>query len=126
MLACTNPVGVHLIAEFYGCSRIDDAEFIRTEMVNAAIASGATVLGANVHNFGDGCGVTGVVLLAESHISIHTWPEYAYAAIDVFVCGKADPRLAVDYLERSFTAQHVEVDKFTRGMMNAAMEKSGE
>ncbi len=112
------PLGTHFIAEFYGCSGVDDPDFVQIKMVEAAVASGATVLQANVHNFGDGFGVTGVVLLAESHISIHTWPEYKYAAIDVFVCGgKANPQAAVDYLENSFEAARVEIAKHARGTL---------
>ncbi|MEM0935716.1 MAG: adenosylmethionine decarboxylase [Pseudomonadota bacterium] len=125
MASSVPPLGVHLIAEFYGCSGLDDAEFVRNEMIEAATASGATVLRADVHNFGDGFGVTGVVLLAESHISIHTWPEYHYAAIDVFVCGdRANPQTAVDYLQGSFKAARVEIAKCTRGsiLVSAASE----
>lgn len=111
------PLGVHLIAEFYGCHRIDDPTFVETEMVAAAVASGATVLRSDVHDFGVALGVTGVVLLAESHISIHTWPEYAYAAVDVFVCGRANPHIAVSHLERSFQSERVEVSKYERGAL---------
>lgn len=118
MYSSVPPLGIHLIAEFYGCSGVDDPDLVQTKMVEAAVASGATVLQANVHNFGDGFGVTCVVLLAESHISIHTWPEYEYAAIDVFVCGsKANPQAAVDYLENSFKAARVEIAKHARGTL---------
>lgn len=90
---------------------------MRSEIVWAATESGATVLKVDTHNFGEGYGVTGVVLLAESHISIHTWPEYGYAAIDVFVCGRANPEVAVDFLKVSFQAARVEVVKHVRGAM---------
>ncbi|MDE3080691.1 MAG: adenosylmethionine decarboxylase, partial [Paracoccaceae bacterium] len=118
--------GTHLIAEFHGCSRIDDPDFVLSVMVEAADASGATVLRADMHNFGDGFGVTGVVLLAESHISIHTWPEYEYAAVDVFVCGgRANPQIAVDHLKVSFRATHVKVAKYERGTAVAAIPAGG-
>ncbi len=116
MSANTLPLGSHLIAELHGCNQIDNPEFVKSEMVRAAIASGATVLRSDIHNFGDGYGVTGVVLLAESHISIHTWPEYGYAALDVFVCGQANPQIAVDVLKSSFNADRVEVERISRGV----------
>ena len=122
MFGHASPLGMHLIAEFYGCSRIDDPDFVGSEMVRAAVVSGATVLRTDIHNFGEGFGVTGVVLLAESHISIHTWPEYGYAAIDVFVCGHADPQIALDFLESSFKAARVESANYARGAM--AMSKA--
>ena len=112
-----SPLGTHLIIEFYGCSQIDDSDFVRSEIVQAATASGATVLQVDIHDFGEGFGVTGVALLAESHISIHTWPEFGYAAIDVFVCGHADPQIAVDFLEVSFKAARIEIVKHLRGTM---------
>lgn len=80
--------GRHLIADLTGCARLDDAGFVEAALVAAAEAAGATVLEARLHSFGPGQGVTGVVLLAESHISIHTWPEHGYAAVDIFLCGR--------------------------------------
>ncbi len=116
MTGSVPPLGMHLIAEFHGCSGVDDAEFVQAEMVEAAIASGATVLRADIHSFGDSFGVTGVVLLAESHISIHTWPEYDYAAIDIFVCGsRANPQTALNRLQASFKARQVDITRVERG-----------
>ncbi len=117
MSSPASPLGTHLIVEFYGCSRIDDSEFVRSEIVRAAIVSGATVLQADIHDFGEGFGVTGIVLLAESHISIHTWPEYGYAAIDIFLCGHANPKTAVETLQVSFRAARVETVEHFRGAM---------
>lgn len=97
--------GMHLLADLHSCAGpLDDADAIALALREAAEAAGATVLEVNVHPFGEGQGVTGVALLAESHISIHSWPEHRYAALDFFLCGKKhdlDAALAVfiDVLE---------------------------
>jgi len=90
-------LGLHVIADIGGASGLDDCARIDATLRSAAQAAGVTVLDVRMHHFGEGCGVTGVVLLAESHISIHTWPEHALAAVDIFVCGPladADAALA--------------------------------
>lgn len=91
--------GRHLLADLHDCgARLDDVSLIDGALRKAAQASGATILDIRLHHFGGGQGVTGVVLLAESHISIHSWPEHRYAALDFFLCGKRhdiDAALAV-------------------------------
>lgn len=94
-------LGKHLILDIWGEKfshpfwHMDDgAEVLK----QAAIIAGATILTERWHHFGSGSGYTGVVILAESHISIHTWPENGYAGIDIFMCGNADPNLAVDFI----------------------------
>ncbi len=84
----TDTVGKHCILELYDCdrSRLDDEAFLRDAITTAAKRAGATLLHLVTHRF-DPQGVTGLALLAESHISIHTWPESGYAAVDVFTCG---------------------------------------
>ena len=79
--------GRHLIADLHGCSGLADIALIERTLSQAARAAGATLLEIRLHGFGPGQGVTGVALLAESHISIHSWPEHGYAAIDIFLCG---------------------------------------
>jgi S-adenosylmethionine decarboxylase len=108
-------LGTHIIAEFYGAANLSNTKDIRREMIAAAEDAGAIVLDACFHGFGEGHGVTGVVVLAESHISIHTWPENDYAAIDVFMCGKAEPERAITYLRRYFSPTDVETKSFRRG-----------
>ncbi|MBU6396188.1 MAG: adenosylmethionine decarboxylase [Sphingomonadales bacterium] len=79
---------IHLIADLNGGSGFGDTACVEGALRGAAVAAGARLLGVHVHGFGEGMGVTGVALLAESHISIHTWPETGVAAVDLFVCGR--------------------------------------
>jgi S-adenosylmethionine decarboxylase len=85
----------------------------------AVRATGATVVDSRFYHFGDGQGVSGVVILAESHLSIHTWPERGYAAIDVFTCGSCDPRKAVPVLSAGFATSDVRVIEARRGVVPA-------
>ena len=111
------PLGQHLIAEFHGVEAelLCDAEKIAALLQEAAIAAGAHVLQTMFHGFGLRRGVTGVVMLAESHISIHTWPEYGYAAADIFMCGSADPQLAYAALQRALMPKRSTVSVLARG-----------
>jgi len=92
---------LHLIADIVGASGLSDLNVIEATLREAAEAAKVTVLDVRLHHFGTGQGVTGVALLAESHISIHTWPESGMAAVDIFVCGKtADAYAALAVMER--------------------------
>ena len=93
-------MGRHVIADLHDVSAelLGSIDFWKEILIDGAKKSGATVLSDHFHHFGDGYGLTGVIVLAESHISIHTWPEKNYAAIDVFMCGKCDPEVAVDHI----------------------------
>ena len=82
--------GTHLLIDFFEAKNLQDLEHIRQGLTEAALACGATVLEVKLHSFGENCGITGVAILAESHITIHTWPEINYAALDIFVCGSCD------------------------------------
>lgn len=81
--------GGHGLLDLYGCppELLRDEGFLKRLLSSAAEAAGASILGSHFHTFGGSGGVTGVLLLAESHISIHTWPEHGFAAVDVFLCG---------------------------------------
>jgi S-adenosylmethionine decarboxylase len=109
------PLGTHLIADFFGASRLDELEFVRAALTRAALAAGAQILRVEMHAFATG-GVTGIVLLAESHLSIHTWPEYGIAAVDVFMCGDALALKALKSLETSFLPSAVSVKQIERGV----------
>jgi S-adenosylmethionine decarboxylase len=80
--------GQHLIADLHGCAAaLDNVARIDRALRAAVAAGGATIIDLRLHHFGPGQGVTGVALLAESHVSVHTWPEHDYAALDFFLCG---------------------------------------
>ena len=109
--------GRHLIADLHGClARLDDAPAIETMLRAAATAAGATVIGMHLHHFGPGQGVTGVAILAESHMSIHTWPEHAYAAVDIFMCGRSNHiDAALDVISDALQPEVMEEAALERG-----------
>jgi S-adenosylmethionine decarboxylase len=109
--------GGHLLLDFWGASNLTDPERVETALCDAARASGATILHAHLHQFGEGGGVSGVVVLAESHISIHTWPERSFAAVDIFMCGACDPHLAVPVLRRAFEPATMTLTEHRRGLV---------
>lgn len=108
--------GRHLIADLHQCSGLDDAALVRAALVGGAAAAGAHLLGVHLHAFGLGQGVTGVALLAESHISIHSWPEHGYAAIDIFMCGRRnDPDAALGVIAAALGAARIVTHDLRRG-----------
>jgi len=110
-------MGRHWIVEFHGAHSLGDVKVIRRALKNAAALAGATLLKVQLHHFGSGSGVTGVALLAESHISIHTWPERAYAAIDIFMCGRnCSPAAALASLRIELEPKRVLVRRLLRRM----------
>ena len=107
--------GTHLIVDLWDAKRLGDLDHIDRTLRACVEASGATLLHLHLHHFTPNGGVSGVAVLAESHISIHTWPERDYAALDVFMCGAADPQAAIPILHRAFDAGRVEVEEILRG-----------
>ena len=108
--------GRHCILELYKCdkAKLNDEAFVRTTITSSAKVAGATLLNLVTHSFNPQ-GVTGLALLAESHISIHTWPEIGYAAIDVFTCGDhAMPEKACNLLAQHFLAKDVSFQNIVR------------
>lgn len=106
---------VHLLLDFYGAKNLQNQQGIETVMRQAATACGATVLQILLHNFGEHSGITGVAVLAESHISIHTWPETGYVALDIFVCGNCDAHKAVPVLQDFFCPERMVIVEQMRG-----------
>lgn len=107
--------GRHLICELYGASRLTDVEYVTEVLSRVARTCGATILETRLHPFEENDGVTGVILLAESHVTIHTWPEHSYAAVDLFLCGDCDPADGVPVLEEAFAPDTVQKAIFERG-----------
>lgn len=108
-------VGTHVIAELFDCEKLEDNSVVERAMIEAANRCGGTVLTHDFHPF-EPQGLTGYLLLAESHISIHTWPEYGYAAVDAFTCGDhMDPSVAVEYLRRELGAGDMQSRTIRRG-----------
>lgn len=108
--------GTHLLVELWGATNLDDPALIDAALCKAAVDAGATILHSHMHHFSPYSGVSGVVVLAESHISIHTWPERDYAAIDVFMCGDCDPFEAVPAIKEAFQPETCEVQEHRRGV----------
>jgi S-adenosylmethionine decarboxylase len=109
--------GMHLLVDLWGASRLDDPQHIDAALREAAVTAGATILHSHFHHFTPNGGVSGVVVLAESHISIHTWPERDFAAVDIFMCGACDPHTAVPVLKAAFTPARVDVGEQRRGRL---------
>src|SRR5437016_390506 len=101
--------GHHLIIDLHDASRLDDKDYIEQALKEAVEAAGATLLFIHLHKFGDGGGVTGVAMLAESHISVHTWPEVRYGAFDIFMCGDAEPHNALKVFQHAFNPGRVDI-----------------
>jgi S-adenosylmethionine decarboxylase len=106
--------GVHLIVDVHGAKGLDDIDLVERTLRRCVDAAKATLLHIHVHHFQPN-GVSGVAVLAESHISIHTWPEVGYAAMDVFMCGNANPDACIPVLREAFQAARVEVNEILRG-----------
>ncbi len=107
--------GVHLIVDLYEAERLDDINHIEKTLRQCVLKSGATLLHLHVHPFEINNGISGVAVLAESHISIHTWPERGYVALDIFMCGNANPDACIPVLREAFNPKRVEVKELLRG-----------
>jgi S-adenosylmethionine decarboxylase len=121
-LTPTSPLGMHVLLDLHDVSgaMLTDCPLIEQLLLDAAAAAGARVLGSRFHPFGPGQGITGVLLLAESHISIHTWPEHGYAAVDVFMCGDARPMIAIALIRDRLGAARSSVRECPRGTVESA------
>ncbi|MHB1950987.1 MAG: adenosylmethionine decarboxylase [Acidiferrobacteraceae bacterium] len=113
-------LGHQIVAEFYSCAPelLNDVEHVRHHMREAAIRSGATIVTETFHHFSPH-GVSGAVIIAESHLAIHTWPEYGYAAVDLFTCGDSvSPEIGFNHLREALKAGHVSTMEVHRGQID--------
>ena len=113
-------LGRHILAEFYGCPEqlLNDLPCVEREMVSAAKAAGAEVREVVFHEFSPQ-GLSGVVVISESHLTIHTWPELGYAAVDVFTCGETvDPWASCNYLKQKLSAANMTAKEIKRGIFD--------
>ena len=116
-------LGTHLLAEFVNCNyeQINDVNIVKDCLENAALQANATIVQSVFHKFSP-YGVSGVVVISESHLTIHTWPEYNYAAVDVFTCGDSvDPYVAIEVLKSLFSAEISEIKEVRRGHLSEVM-----
>lgn len=111
-------LGRHVILECHGCSEDDlkDQDLLSNILTAAAEYANAEVLHKYFHKFDRGEGVTGVIALAESHISVHTWPEHAYMAVDVFMCGECNPYDSFEYIINNMDIDSYTIDCIDRGV----------
>jgi S-adenosylmethionine decarboxylase len=115
-----NALGTHLLLELKECNRelLNDLPYIRDAMLQAAREVGATIVGETFHQF-QPHGITGIVAIAESHLCIHTWPEYGYAAVDVFTCGNSfQPLKAAQFLIERLQSKEPSVIELRRGVIS--------
>lgn len=108
--------GTHLLVDLWGARRLDDIALAEATLREAVEAVGATLLHVHLHHFTPNGGVSGVAVLAESHISLHTWPERGYVALDIFVCGECDPYAAIPVLRRAWSPERVQLSECKRGV----------
>ncbi len=112
-----NYAGTHLIIDLWDAERLDDLPHVEQALRDAVTAAKATLLAIKLHHFSENGGISGVVILAESHISIHTWPERGYAALDIFMCGSANPADAIPVLKAAFKPRHISIAELKRGIL---------
>jgi S-adenosylmethionine decarboxylase len=120
-----NALGTHLLLELRDCNSesLKDLEYVKSAMVAAARDANATIVDISFHEFNP-YGISGMVIIAESHLSIHTWPEYGYAAVDIFTCGDLiKPEAAAHSLIRAFESQSPSLVEMKRGIISARNEK---
>ena len=118
-------MGRHVIAELWQCDfdKLNDMDFIEQTFVDAALKSGAEVREVAFHKFAPQ-GVSGVVIISESHLTIHSFPEHGYASVDVYTCGDLDPTIAAKYIAEALGSTSIELVEIPRGMGPVSVEKS--
>ena len=109
--------GIHLIVDLWGATRLDDEAHIEATLRDCVNAAGATLLHIHLHRFEPNGGISGVAVLAESHISVHTWPERGFAAFDIFMCGQCYPEKALPVFQRYFHPAEMKTNHHRRGIV---------
>lgn len=109
--------GTHLILDLWNAKRLDNLELIEKVLRDCVDIAGATLLHIHLHHFTPNGGVSGVAVLAESHISIHTWPERDFAALDIFMCGETQPEKCIDVLMEAFETSEIDTTTHLRGQV---------
>lgn len=107
--------GTHLLIDIWQAHGLDEMERVENALKDSTNISHATLIQTHLHRFTPSGGISGIAILAESHISIHTWPERGYAAVDIFMCGDTQPELAIPVLEEAFLTSQIEVKTMQRG-----------
>ncbi len=108
--------GTHLIVELWNGRNFSSLPKIRMILKDSVKACGATLLKINLHKFSSTGGISGVAIIKESHLSIHTWPEYKYAAVDIFVCRDVDPYKVIPTLKKGFRPDKIQIAELKRGI----------
>lgn len=110
--------GTHLILDLWGANELDDLQLMERTLRACVDKCGATLLHIHLHHFTPVGGISGVAVLAESHISVHTWPERDFAAFDIFMCGNARPEEAISVLKRAFSPKTMKITENLRGIVD--------
>ena len=118
-------LGIHILVEYYNCNKeiLKNVETIEQSMLTAARTANATIVESVFHQFNP-WGVSGAVIISESHLTIHTWPEHNYAAVDLFTCGDIDYEAGLNTLKNLLESKHYEVKKILRGEFNSLQNNS--
>ncbi|MED4016233.1 MULTISPECIES: adenosylmethionine decarboxylase [Sutcliffiella] len=118
-------IGRHVISELWGCdfNKLNDMDYVEKTFVDAALKSGAEIREVAFHKFAPQ-GISGVVIISESHLTIHSFPEHGYASIDVYTCGELDPNIAANYIAEALDAKTRETIELPRGMGPVEVKKA--
>tara|TARA_B100001123_G_scaffold196679_1_gene224003 strand:- start:1684 stop:2145 length:462 start_codon:yes stop_codon:yes gene_type:complete len=109
--------GTHILVDLWGAKSLNDTLLIEKALREAIKVCGASLLHIHLHEFGEGLGISGVAVLAESHISVHTWPERQFAAFDIFMCGDCIPELALPVFKKFFKPEKLRTNIQMRGIV---------
>ena len=110
--------GTHLILDFWGARKLDDLQLMEKTLRECVTRCNASLLHIHLHHFTPNGGISAVAVLAESHISVHTWPERDFAAFDIFMCGDSKPEEAIAVLMRAFSPKSINITENLRGTVN--------